>query len=163
MTKCAVLYESVSGNTSAMAEAIVEGMQKVEGVEARAFSIDEVDEEYVKSCDGVVFGSPVYAGGPSAKFYTWMEHKAGKLNLAGKLGGAFATEQYIHGGASDTIVDILRHLLVYGMMVYSSGGSCGAPVIHYGPVEVSPDKEAFKELFVTYGQRFAAQTAKISR
>lgn len=157
-----VIYKSATGNTKAMAEAIVDGMNSVDGVTARAFSIDAVDKSFVKESIGVVFGTPVYGGGPSAEFYSWLEKDTRDLNLAGKLGGAFATEQYIHGGATNTIIDILRRLLVEGMMVYSSGHAFGKPYIHYGPVEVSPDTEAFTELFKTYGKRFAEQAEKIA-
>ena len=58
---------------------------------------------------------------------------------------------------------LLIHLLVYGMMIYSGGGSYGKPVIHMGPVEVSPEKENFRELFEIYGKRFATQAQKISK
>lgn len=159
--KLSVIYESVTNNTATMARYIADGMNKVEGVEAKAFSIDAVDEAFAKDSSGFVFGTPVYGGGPSAKFYTYMEKEAPKLGLAGKLGGAFATEQYIHGGADATIISILEHLLVYGMMVYSSGASKGRPVIHFGPVEVSPNTEDFRELFEIYGTRFAEQTKQV--
>ena len=39
---------------------------------------------------------------------------------SGKLGGAFATEQYIHGGAENAIHDLLLFMMVMGMMVYDS-------------------------------------------
>lgn len=160
--KLAVIYHSVTHNTAAMAEYIVQGMNSVEGIQARAFPIESVNEDFVHDCGGVVFGSPTYAGAPSAVLCTYLEQQARKLGLAGRLGGAFATEQYIHGGATNAIMDILRHLLVLGMVVYSSGSSCGKPVIHYGPVQVSPDTESYRELFITYGMRFARQSLKIS-
>ena len=48
------------------------------------------------------------------------------------------------------------------MMIYSGGASFGKPVIHMGPVEVSPKKEDFKELFEIFGKRFATQALKIN-
>ena len=96
-------------------------------------------------------------------FYTWMEKKCRRSEFGRKnLGGVFATEQYIHGGADLTMNALLIHLLVYGMMIYSGGASCGKPVIHMGPVEVSPKKEDFKELFEIFGKRFATQALKIN-
>ena len=73
----------------------------------------------------------------------------------------FATGQYIHGGEDIAINTILIHLMVKGMMTYSGGAACGKPVIHLGPVAISPDKEGFRELFRIYGKRFAEQAAKI--
>ena len=56
---------------------------------------------------------------------------------------------------------IAEHLLVFGMMLYSSGSSEGRPIIHIGPVQVSPEREAFRELFEIYGRRFAKQAVKV--
>ena len=52
-------------------------------------------------------------------------------------------------------------MMVMGMMTYSGGSACGKPVIHLGPVGMSPDIESFKDLFVTYGQRMGEQLLKI--
>ena len=51
--------------------------------------------------------------------------------LTGKLGGAFATAEYLHGGAELGIQTILDHMLVLGMMAYSGGGAYGAHLIVY--------------------------------
>ena len=75
----------------------------------------------------------------------------------GKLGGAFATGQYVHGGAENAIHDLLVFMMVMGMMVYSGGKSYGKPVIHLGPVGMSQNINDFKELFVTYGERMGRQ------
>lgn len=170
--KISIIYDSRTGNTQAMAGCIAEGIEKVEGAEARTFLFSELSEltdetghtaanealSYVRESDALIFGCPTYMAGPTADFYTFLEKMGGKLNGAGKLAGVFATEQYIHGGADVTMLRIAEHLLVFGMMLYSGGGSKGKPVIHFGPVEVSTmGKENFYELFVTYGTRFATQ------
>lgn len=157
-----VIYDSATGNTKTCAEFICKGMEKTEGVTAKAFSIDEIDTDYVKKCAALVFGSPTYVAGPSAKMYTFLEQQAPALNLAGKLGGVFATGQYIHGGEDVAMLTMIGHLMVNGMMVYSGGGSSGRPCIHFGPVAISPDVVSFEELFVTFGQRFAEQAKKLN-
>lgn len=91
----------------------------------------------------------------------WLENTPAKLNVAGKLGGAFATAAFIHGGGNLAIQCVLTHLMVDGMMVYSSGQSKGMPVIHLGPVAIAPDLESFAELFRIYGKRMAEQTLKL--
>lgn len=158
-----IIYDSKTNNTATVAGYIAEGIRTNGNIDVKAFHIDHVDEEYVKNSQGVIFGSPTYAAGPTAEFYSFLQRRAGKLNLSGKLGGVFATEQYIHGGADLVMVRIMENLLVYGMMLYSGGASMGAPVIHVGPVEVSPDAEKFRDLFLIYGQRFAAQVEKVYR
>ncbi|MBQ9827757.1 MAG: flavodoxin family protein [Lachnospiraceae bacterium] len=158
--KLSVIYDSKTDNTKTVAGYIVNGMEQVPGIEAMAFSITDVDTDFVKESVGVVFGSPTYCAGPTADFYKWMEQDAKVLGLAGKLGGVFATGRFIHGGEDINMMTIISHMLVRGMMVYSGGGAFGDPVIHVGPVEISPDAEDFRELFEIYGKRFAGQAVK---
>jgi len=46
--KMTVLYHSPTGTTKQMAEVITQGMMSVAGVEAKAFSIKEIDEAWAK-------------------------------------------------------------------------------------------------------------------
>lgn len=164
--KISVLYHSVSGNTKHMAEVIVDSMNTVAGVEAKAFSIDAVDEAFVKESRCVVMGCPTYIAGPSAAFYTYMEKEMGKLNLAGKLGGAFSTAQYAHGGGELVIRTILDHMMTMGMLTYSVGGSKGKPVIHMGPEAIATAGNTemlaqYEDIFRFYGQHMAEKAAEL--
>ncbi|MCD8083026.1 MAG: flavodoxin domain-containing protein [Clostridiales bacterium] len=166
--KMSVIYYSATANTSRMAGVIAEGMNSVSGVEARAFAIDAVDEEFVRESKCVVMGCPTYAADTPAAFHVWLEQSAGKLALPGKLGGAFSTAQYIHGGDELVIRTILDHMMVMGMLIYSGGGSKGRPVIHLGPVAIASagDAEAllpFDETFRIYGQRMADKAMELFR
>ena len=156
--KAAIVFDSRTHTTEKAATFIAEGLKSVDDIEARCFNIDEADFEYIQQSQLVIFGSPTYMASVTAKMKSWLESNAGKLKLAGKLGGAYATEQYIHGGAENAIQEILTFMMVMGMMTYSS---CGKPVIHLGPVGMSQDIESFKDLFVTYGQRMGEQLLKI--
>lgn len=159
--KMTVFYYSKTGNTAKMAQAIADGMQTVDGVEAKTFSIDSVDEAWVKESTCVVVGTPIYMAGICADIKVWLERSAGKLGLAGKLGGAFATANYVHGGGELGLRTILDHMLVYGMLTYSGGGSGGVPVIHLGPVAIGDNLDAYTDTFVTYGKRMASKAAEI--
>ena len=159
--KAAIVFDSRTHTTEKAATFIAEGLESVDDIEARCFNIDEADFEYIQQSQLVIFGSPTYMASVIAKMKSWLENNAGKLKLAGKLGGAYATEQYIHGGAENAIQEILTFMMVMGMMTYSGGSSCGKPVIHLGPVGMSQDIESFKDLFVTYGQRIGEQLLKI--
>lgn len=165
--KLAIIYDSKTGNTQKCAEWVAEGMNSIADIEAKSFSIDSVDEEFVKEAKGVVVGSPSYAATMTPALHTWVFSNMGKLGFAGKLGGAFATEQYTHGGASVVLQGILQLEFVAGMLCYSSGAGCGKPVIHLGPVAVNDNVEKFngtekhKEVFVIYGQRFAQKAKEI--
>ena len=115
----------------------------------------------MKASDALIVGTPTYNGYLTARMKAWLESAPAKVNVAGKLGGAYATAAFIHGGGDLAIQCILTHLMVDGMMVYSSGQAKGMPVIHLGPVAIAPDIETFAHLFRVYGKRMAEQVAKI--
>ncbi len=159
--KATIIYHSVSGNTKKMAETIVKAMNETEGFEARAFSIDDVDYDFAKESKCMIVGTPIYAASISAAMKSWLEAKLRECSTAGKLGGAFATVDYIHGGGELGIRTIMDHMLVFGMMTYSGGASEGRPVIHLGPVAMSKDLEGSQETFEIYARRMAKKTVEL--
>ena len=159
--KVAIVYDSRTHTTEKAAGFIAEGLNSVADIEVKCSNIDEVDFDYIRQSNMVIFGSPTYMASVTAKMKSWLEANAKKLDLAGKLGGAYATEQYIHGGAENAIQEMLVFMMVMGMMTYSGGSACGKPVIHLGPVGMSQDIDSFKELFVTYGKRMGEQLLKV--
>lgn len=161
--KMAVIYHSVTGNTKNMGEMIVKGMNSVEGAEARGFHIEDVDVSFVKDAGCVVFGSPIYAAHITGQMMNYLLTEAGKLGLAGKLAGAYATAQYVHGGAELGIREMLDHCMVMGALIYSGGGSFGKPVIHLGPVGIDNtlDINQFADNFEIYGKRMAQKTMEL--
>lgn len=161
--KMAVIYHSVTGNTKKMGELIAAGMNSIEGAEAKAFSIDNVDIDFVKEAKCVVFGSPIYAAHITGQMMNYLLEEAGKLGLAGKLTGAYTTAQYVHGGAELGIREMLDHCMVLGALIYSGGGACGSPVIHLGPVGIdnTMDINQFAENFEIYGRRMAEKATEL--
>ncbi len=160
MKKAAIIFDSKTGHTAKAAEYMAAGMKSA-GIEAVCCNITAVDTAYVQNADMVVLGSPTYMASITPAMISWLQSEGPKLQLAGKLGGAFATEQYIHGGAELVIQTLLTHEMVFGMLVYSSGIACGKPVIHLGPVGMSPNIADFEKLFFTYGTRMAEQAKRI--
>ncbi len=159
--KAAIIFDSRTHTTEKAAGFIAEGLEAINDIEVKCFNIDEADFEYIRQSRLVILGSPTYMASVTGKMKNWLESNARNLELAGKLGGAYATEQYIHGGAENAIQELLVFMMVMGMMIYSGGGSHGKPVIHLGPVGMSQDIDSFKELFVTYGRRMGQQLLKI--
>ena len=135
MMKMTVLYHSVTGNTKTMAQVIAEGMMTVAGVEAKAFPIENWDAAWVKESKCVVLGTPIYLADLCSAVKVWLDGPALKAGLAGKVGGAFATADYLHGGGDLGIQTILNHMMVLGMLTYSGRfwqardppGACGPP------------------------------------
>ena len=161
--KMAVIYHSVTGNTKRMGEIIAEAMSSVGDVEARSYPIESVDMDFVKSCQCVIFGSPIYAAHITGQMMNFLLEEAGKLELAGKLVGAYTTAQYVHGGGDLGIREILDHCMVQGALIYSGGVSLGKPVIHLGPVAIdnTMDITHFDDTFKIYGRRMADKAKEI--
>jgi NAD(P)H dehydrogenase (quinone) len=167
LMKLSVIYDSRSGNTKQAAEWIVKGMNDVIKVDARAFPISSVDEDFVNQSKGIVIGSPSYCMLMTPDMHKWLLESAMHLELAGKLGGAFSTVQYTHGGGECVIQSIMLHEMDYGMLCYSGGSSWGTPYIHIGPVGVNNNVEShntleyYRDNFEIYGNRFARKAAEL--
>ena len=159
--KMTVLYYSKSGNTEKMANMIAEGMNCVEGAEAKAFSIDAVDLDWAKESRCIVLGTPTYMADVAGVTKTYLESGLRQCEPAGKIGGAFATARYIYGGGEIGLQTILTHMMVSGMLTYSGGGALGMPVIHLGPVAIGDRLEESEETFRIYGQRMAQKAAEL--
>lgn len=142
---------------------IVEGLEKVDGIEAKSFLYSNLDFEFVKESRGIILGSPTYSANISPDFYNFIMNEAKELGFSGKLGGVFATEQFVHGGANYVMNTLIINMLCKGIMIYSSGASYGMPVIHVGPVGISPKIDEHKDIFEIYGKRFADQCKNIYR
>lgn len=161
--KLAIVYDSKTGHTEKMAQYIIEGIESVQGAQAKAFSINNVDLDYTKECCALIVDTPTYHGYLSARMKQWLETGLGKLGMSGKLGGAYATATYIHGGGDLAIQCILTHMMVDGMMTYSGGHAKGKPIIHLGPVAIDSNLDDFADLFRTYGKRMAEQAAALQQ
>lgn len=149
----AVIYYSATGNTKRMAETIVDGLHRVEGIEARAFALDAIDMDFVKRSGCVIFGTPTYMADMAPAVKEWFVKSSKRYGLGGKLGGAFATANYHHGGAELAMQGMIVQMLVAGMVVHSGGGAYGKPIIHLGPAAFGGRLEESEELFLLYGER----------
>ena len=157
--KASILYHSESGKTKAMAGVIAEAMRS-EGMDVKTFSIDAPDREFIKASSCVIFGSPVYFADISGKMKMFLESLKG-YDLAGKLGGAFATADYSYGGGDIALQTILTHLMCHGMLVFSGGVFQAAPPVHLGPVASADGGSGTPELFRLYGQRMARKAKEM--
>ena len=90
MAKVIVAYESKYGNTRLVAEAIIEGMREVEGIETVLSELKEADLNKVPDYDAILIGSPNHWGGPTRGVRKFID-KLSKLNLEGKLFAVFDT------------------------------------------------------------------------
>jgi NAD(P)H dehydrogenase (quinone) len=159
MPNLLVVYYTRSGSTEEMAKVIGEGAQEVEGMEVTVKSVGDTTPDDLLEADGIVMGSPVYYGTMAAELKRLIDESVkhhGKLT--GKVGGAFATSGNPGGGSETTVVDILKALMIHGMVV--QGMTKGA---HYGPVSVgAPDERARGEC-LHYGAEIARLVTRVAR
>ena len=95
MGEVLVLYYSRTGNVEAMAKAVAEGVNSVEGASSKLRRVDYANVDDLISCDAVAFGSPNYFGfmaGVMKDFFdnAWSvrEKVSGKLAVAFTCGGS---------------------------------------------------------------------------
>jgi len=133
--KVLIVYDSRSGNTEKMAHAVSEGVSD-EGLDVEVKMVDEASVDELPGVDGLILGSPVYYGLPTAKMKEFIDDSVkyhGKLD--GKVGGAFASSGGTHTGAETTVMALNEALFIHGMVIQGTSGSN-----HYGAASVgAPD------------------------
>lgn len=142
--KVLIVYYSMYGHISQMAEAIAEGAKTVAGAEVtlrrvpetlsddvlakmgatdaqKAFShipVCTVDE--LASADAIIFGTPTRFGNMCGQMRQFLD-ATGQLwangSLVGKVGSVFASSATQHGGQESTILSFHITLLHHGMVV----------------------------------------------
>lgn len=154
-----VLYFSKGGNTRKLAEAIVRGVEEVEGVSALLRKTDEVSKEDFVASEGLIAGSPVYFGLMTAELKKVFDDFVGvRKRMEGKIGAAFATSGDPSGGKETTMMSIIQALLIYGMVVV---GDPMTATGHYGAACVGEPDERAVENGMKLGQRVASLAQRL--
>ncbi len=157
MASILIVYHSQTGNTEKMAEAVAEGARGVAGIEVEMKPVAQTTPDDMLEPDGIIMGSPVYFGTCAAELKSLIDQSVvhfGKLE--GKVGGAFTTSGAPHGGNETTVLDILKALMIHGMIVKGSSSAN-----HYGAIAVGdPDDEALSQA-EAYGKDIAELVAKL--
>ncbi|MEE4211619.1 MAG: flavodoxin family protein [Parvularcula sp.] len=126
MTKIAIIYHSGYGHTKLVADAVRDGVENIDGVEAIYLTAKEAEAELenLGKVDGIIFGSPTYMGSvaaPLEKFFDATSKVWGQGTWKDKLAGGFTNS----GSASGDKVLTLQRLIVlaaqHGMIWVSHG------------------------------------------
>lgn len=138
MAKALVCYYSRSGNTRGMAVRIAEILEG-EGIPTTLKTVEDTTPKDLLEYDCLVLGSPTYYGTMAWEMKKLLDDSVkfhGKLR--GRIGGAFASSANVGGGNETTVLDLLKALLIHGMVIL--GDHRGD---HYGPVSIGkPDNRA---------------------
>ena len=149
-----IMYDSRTGNTQKLAEAIGQGVAEVDGVTCLVKSVREVTTDDFVSSDGIIAGSPVYFGSMTADMKEIFDKYVGiRKKMENKVGAAFATSADPSGGKETTMLSIIQAFLIYGMIIV---GDPIAATGHYGVACTGrPDKKT-EDNAAKQGKRVAA-------
>jgi NAD(P)H dehydrogenase (quinone) len=142
--KVLVLFYSTYGHIYKMAQAVVEGAKKVEGMEVilrrvpetlpeevlakmgavdaqKAFAaVPEVTLDELEGADAVIFGVPTRFGSMPAQMKAFLDSTGAlwmKGGLVGKVGSVFVSSATQHGGQESTILSFHVPLLHHGFVI----------------------------------------------
>lgn len=157
MPKMLIGYYTRTRHTEHMAAAIAEGAKQNGGVEVDVKPVSQIHAKDLLAYDAIILGSPTYYGSMAAELKKLLDDTvAFHGQLAGRVGGAFASSANVGGGNETTILDILNALLIHGMAI--QGMHSGD---HYGPVAIGDVDDRARKICVTYGKMLAALTLKL--
>jgi NAD(P)H dehydrogenase (quinone) len=134
-----VLYYSRNGTTRLLAQAVAQGIDRVEGVQARLRTVPPVAPStevaappvppsgapYVElsdldECAGLALGSPTRFGNMAAPLKHFLDTTSAQWlagTLAGKPAAVFTSTSTLHGGQESTLLSMMVPLLHHGMLV----------------------------------------------
>ena len=157
MAKILITYYTRSQHTRHMAEEIAGAAKDSPGVSVEVKPLGEVAPKDLLRYDAIVMGSPTYYGGMAAEMKKLFDDSvAFHGQLAGKVGGAFSSSANVGGGNETTVMDILKAMLIHGMVI--EGSASGD---HYGPIAIGDPDNRAKEECRKLGRNIAALAVKL--
>ncbi len=159
MAKILVCYYSRTHHTEHMAEAVAEGVKQVQGAQVHLKPAGQVKAGDWLGYDALIIGSPTYYGTMAAELKTLFDESiVFHGQLAGKVGGAFSSSANVGGGNETTVLDILKAMLIHGMVI--QGSSSGD---HYGPVAIGDMDDRAREECLNLGRNVAKLAARLAK
>ncbi|MFW6386390.1 MAG: flavodoxin family protein [Bacillota bacterium] len=148
MQKVTVIYDSKSGHTENMAEAVLEGVQDVEGVEGVLKAVEDATADDLLESEGLLVGTPTHCGVMSWKLKQFFDQNVDSAwsKVKGKIAAAFASSGGLGGGNEMAVLSLLSLLMNYGYLVFGLPDYAAPGVTaHYGAVAVGdPDEDELK-------------------
>lgn len=109
----------------------------------------------------VIFGVPTCVGNMSWQVKKWLGTNW-NVQVGGKLGSAFSTDNSPNGGGAELAVPTpVNHMPFRGMRRHSSGAEFGRPFIHIGPAAVRDKIEEKEILYRPFGARVARKARQL--
>jgi multimeric flavodoxin WrbA len=116
-----VVYHSGYGHTAKVAEAVLKGLQSVEGVSAQLIKAEEAanDFDLLNRSDAIVFGCPTYMGSLSAPLKAFMEASSKlwmKQAWKNKIAAGFTNSGGLSGDKLNTLIQMAVFAAQQGMI-----------------------------------------------
>ncbi len=109
----------------------------------------------------VIFGVPTCVGNMSWQVKKWLGTNW-NVQVGGKLGSAFSTDNSPNGGGTELAVPTLVNRMPFReMRRHSSGAEFGRPFIHIGPAVVRDKIEEKEILYRPFGARVARKARQL--
>lgn len=139
MSEILVLYYSRHGSTAGMARIIAQGIDQVNGMQARIRTVpavstvcektaDDIPDdgppyatvEDLQECSGLIVGSPTRFGNMAAPMKYFLDGTSNEWlsgTLIGKPAAVFTSASSLHGGQESTLLSMMLPLMHHGMLL----------------------------------------------
>ena len=122
LKRMCVVYHSAYGHTARVAQAIVDGANQLENIDANLISVEHMDHykwEMLDQSDVLVFGSPTYMGSVTGQFKLFMDATSSRWmtrSWSGKLAAGFANSGGLCGDKLAALQQICLFSMQHGMV-----------------------------------------------
>jgi NAD(P)H dehydrogenase (quinone) len=123
--KVCIVHHSGYGHTARQAEAVAEGVRRIDGVECIELPVADLEHadaggwRHLDHAGAIVFGSPTYMGGPSAAMKAFMEATSARWleqKWADKLAAGFTNSGSQNGDKQNTLIAFATLAAQHGMV-----------------------------------------------
>jgi NAD(P)H dehydrogenase (quinone) len=153
MAKVLVVYDSRTGNTEKMAQAVGQGVIEA-NIEVELKKVGDTKLSDLEAADGIILGSPCHFGVMSGRLKELVDESAEILGkLSNKAGAAFSSSMSRGGGSETTVLSLIHAMLIHGMIIV--GGALEAEESFYGAIALSAPDEAASNACRLLGKRVA--------
>jgi NAD(P)H dehydrogenase (quinone) len=161
-TEILIVYYSRTGNTKILAEAVARGAKEIEGTIVKISSVDSASIKDVQSADAIIIGSPVYNANVVPKIQEFINRWPFKNSpLKNKVGAAFVTAGGISAGEEIVLTNILKSMLIFGMIIVGGDdwqSAFGASAI----VSEKPFSKNINQHFIQKAENLGKRVAEIA-
>ena len=126
-TSIVIAFHSGYGHTAALARAVQEGVERIEGANASLIDVTDLSEEAwteMSEADAIIFGSPTYMGAVSGPFKTFMDRTSPlwlQRRWQDKLAAGFTVSSSQAGDKYATLSQLATLAAQHGMLWVSLG------------------------------------------